>query len=263
MRGRIHLVVASWPFLGALAALLVNDWWFKSAFPGFISGKLSDVAGLCVLGLLLFAAWPTHSRKIYLALILAFVWWKSPLSEHFIQLLNAQLPVRIGRTVDYGDLAALLILPVCSYVIESSPRFSITQPRLRKVLFVPVVIATLLGTMGTSVIPTRQHYDVRRTVPADELNREQVNEAIATVAAKHGLRCEGCPNSDGSMVYSGRGITMRYIFLTAHSVSFTIEAWPGALFFGSSGRDKADSLQADLKDALGERFKYLEFVQQL
>jgi hypothetical protein len=45
-------VLTTWPLLLALATLIVNDAWLKSAYPGLISGKLSDIAGIAVVALL-------------------------------------------------------------------------------------------------------------------------------------------------------------------------------------------------------------------
>jgi len=43
--------------LAALALLLVNDHVLKASHPGWLSGKLSDVAGLVLLPFVLLAAW--------------------------------------------------------------------------------------------------------------------------------------------------------------------------------------------------------------
>lgn len=43
--------------LAALVVLLGNDWWAKRVCPGWLTGKLSDVAGLVVAPLALSAAW--------------------------------------------------------------------------------------------------------------------------------------------------------------------------------------------------------------
>jgi hypothetical protein len=42
--------------LAALVVLVVNDWWAKAAHPSWLTGKLSDVAGLVVAPLALTAA---------------------------------------------------------------------------------------------------------------------------------------------------------------------------------------------------------------
>ncbi|MCY7387503.1 MAG: hypothetical protein LH481_05460 [Burkholderiales bacterium] len=60
MRKRIASVLTTWPFVISLAVLILNDWWLKSAFPGTLTGKLSDFAGIAVVALLLLAAWPPH-----------------------------------------------------------------------------------------------------------------------------------------------------------------------------------------------------------
>jgi hypothetical protein len=43
--------------LVALALLLLNDHWLKAAWPGFVTGKASDVAGLVLAPLVLQAGW--------------------------------------------------------------------------------------------------------------------------------------------------------------------------------------------------------------
>jgi len=45
----------------ALAALVLNDHVLKAAFPGFVTGKLSDVAGVALLPLVLVAGWELFS----------------------------------------------------------------------------------------------------------------------------------------------------------------------------------------------------------
>lgn len=42
--------------VAALVALLANDWWGKAAYPGWLTGKLSDAAGLVIAPLALAAA---------------------------------------------------------------------------------------------------------------------------------------------------------------------------------------------------------------
>ncbi|WP_434381180.1 hypothetical protein [Melittangium boletus] len=50
--GMLHPLV-----LGAVALLILNDHWFKAAWPSWWTGKLSDVAGLAMFPLLLQALW--------------------------------------------------------------------------------------------------------------------------------------------------------------------------------------------------------------
>lgn len=50
--GLLHVVP-----LGAVAVLVLNDHWWKRAYPSLLTGKLSDVAGLVFFPLLLQALW--------------------------------------------------------------------------------------------------------------------------------------------------------------------------------------------------------------
>src|SRR5690349_2873934 len=97
-RSRLLTLFTTWPFVLALVLLLVNDGLLKQAYPGILTGKLSDFAGLVVVALPLFAAFPRHARAIYLAIGGAFLWWKSPASGAFISYMNETLPMNIGRT---------------------------------------------------------------------------------------------------------------------------------------------------------------------
>lgn len=46
-----------WRFLVALLGLAINDHWAKAAFPGMLTGKLSDLAGMVVLPVILSVLW--------------------------------------------------------------------------------------------------------------------------------------------------------------------------------------------------------------
>lgn len=49
--------------LAAMAALALNDHWGKAAWPGLVTGKLSDVAGLLFFPLALQALWEVWSAR--------------------------------------------------------------------------------------------------------------------------------------------------------------------------------------------------------
>lgn len=51
--------------LGAMFVLAVNDHWGKDAWPGLVTGKLSDVAGLVFFPLLLQAMWELGGGAIH------------------------------------------------------------------------------------------------------------------------------------------------------------------------------------------------------
>lgn len=110
-------------FLISLFILLVNDFYWKYQHANWLTGKLSDFAGLIVLPVfcrVLF--WGLSKKMILLACALFFIWWKSPLSQPLIELLNRQLHWPVYRVVDYTDLAALAVLPLTAYLSPKSLR---------------------------------------------------------------------------------------------------------------------------------------------
>ncbi|MEO8403221.1 MAG: hypothetical protein ABI480_01445 [Chitinophagaceae bacterium] len=98
-------------FLLSLALLLFNDFYFKSAFHNTITGKLSDIAGLFAFAVFLSVFFYAHKKTVLILIASFFIWWKSPLSDPLISLLNNQFHLPVYRVVDYTDLLALVVLP--------------------------------------------------------------------------------------------------------------------------------------------------------
>ncbi|HEU5133569.1 MAG TPA: hypothetical protein VFU13_00370 [Steroidobacteraceae bacterium] len=261
MRNRVFAIITTWPFVLALAVLLINDQVLKQAYPGLITGKLSDFAGLAVVGLPLFAAFPRNSRTIYLALAAFFLWWKSPASGAFIGFLNAVQPLNIGRVVDFTDLVALIVLPPCAkFAAAQAKRDEILQ-RLRRWLLPPILAATLLGVMGTSTPGLRNDFAVRGLPTANDFPRDKIVEAIEDVAKKRGLERKQAnpPHWEGS--FSGRGLFLTYSFPAPNEVAIGIQADPG--MFGRSEKREAERVQNEIKKALTLRLSGLEYVELL
>ena len=63
--------------------------------------------------------------------------------------------------------------------------------------------------------------------------------------------------------FQGNDIYLKYTFVGAKAISFKVEAFASGLFFGASGRDRADRLRADLKTRLASSHSDLEYVEQL
>ena len=254
---RTSAIFTTWPFVLALVLLLVNDWLLKQAYPGLITGKLSDFAGIAVVALPLFAAFPRQVRAIYLALAAAFLWWKSPVSNGFIAFINDVQPLRMVRTVDYWDLLALTVLPVCAKFAASQPRGFATQKSLRWVL-PPVLAATLLGVMGTSSPPQpRQDFAIRTIESSNPFPRDSIVKAIEESAKKHGLKSEGAnpPQWEGS--FKGHSIFLTYSFSSPNEIAVGISADPG--MYGKGEVRRADRLRDDIKKTLTLRFKGLVY----
>jgi hypothetical protein len=112
--------LASPGFLIALLLLLANDLIFKAAFHNFITGKLSDFAGLFAFPFFWSALLPRRKKLIYFLTAMLFVIWKSPCSQPLINNWNNLGLFSINRVIDYSDLVALIILPLAYYYENSS-----------------------------------------------------------------------------------------------------------------------------------------------
>ena len=262
MKPSLRETVTTWPFLLALATLLANDFWFKRAWPGLVTGKLSDFAGIAVVSLLLFAAFPGRRRLASVGIVVGFAWWKSPLSQPAIDGLNAWLPVAIGRTVDYTDLVAFIIMPASAIVSARAGDFAVPGARLRRWLAAPAIALTAFALMATSSPSIMESYQIRRANNAPELDRDAVERTIAQVAALNGLARTPL---GGPFEFAGNSVYLTYEFVGARGVSFDVFVDPYVYkpFFGPSDKERADRLRNDLKTRLAADFGNLEYVESL
>jgi hypothetical protein len=98
-------------FLLSLVLLLLNDFYFKSLFHNAITGKLSDIAGLFAFAVFLSVFFYAYKKTVLMLIASFFIWWKSPLSDPLISLLNNQFHLPVYRVIDYSDLPAIVVLP--------------------------------------------------------------------------------------------------------------------------------------------------------
>lgn len=139
-------------FIAGLIILLTNDFILKSVFPGFITGKLSDIAGLFIFPIFLFSLGFNHLKGVYYITAAGFVWWKSVWSTSFILFINGLSAYQIQRVVDYSDLLAILILPVSyQYLVRIKDNKPVFNPTW-------VVMLTLFGLYSTSMAPKKISY---------------------------------------------------------------------------------------------------------
>jgi hypothetical protein len=101
----------------SLIILLANDCYWKYEYHNWLTGKLSDIAGLILLPAFLHA-FITGKKSAVITSILFFIWWKSELSQSTIDLANSWFDIHVGRTIDYSDL---LCLPVASILLFIEP----------------------------------------------------------------------------------------------------------------------------------------------
>ena len=122
-------------FLVSLFLLLLNDISLKYEFHNSITGKLSDFCGLFAFVIFWLALIPGRKKSVIISIALFFTWWKSPLSTPFIQGWNETMPFSIARVIDYGDLFALVVLPIALKISQNH-----FDPKIRyRRLFIPLV----------------------------------------------------------------------------------------------------------------------------
>src|SRR5262249_49080806 len=143
-------------FIAVLVVLLLNDFVLKPHFHNWLTGKLSDFAGLFIFPLFLSVWAPRFKATIYFSTALAFAFWKSASSQSLLETVNAVVPFQIGRTVDMTDLIALFTLPVSwRYVPADGPSIARIRPR-RAVWAVAVSCFCVFAFAATSTIKPQQ-----------------------------------------------------------------------------------------------------------
>jgi hypothetical protein len=141
-------------FILGLSLLLLNDFVFKRYFHGLVTGKLSDFAGLFVFPLFWVALSPRLRGIAYGLTAAIFVFWKSSYSQPLIDTWNTVCLFSVSRSVDYGDLVALTVLP-WSY------RYSLNRSHTRSRNWIYAIgVASILAFTATSY-SSKTPYDTR------------------------------------------------------------------------------------------------------
>lgn len=141
-------------FLLALMLLLTNDFIFKPIFHNFITGKLSDFAGLFVFPIFWLALFPNRKKIIYFSTAFLFTFWKSAYSQVLIDTWNSLELLNISRVVDYTDLFALLILPISYYYDQ----FAILI-KTSRLAYSALISISLFAFIATSYARPRHFYE--------------------------------------------------------------------------------------------------------
>jgi hypothetical protein len=254
-------VFISSPFLISLATLLVNDLYLKGAYSNWATGKISDFSGLFLVTMFAFALLPSHRRIIGFIIASAFVFWKSPLSDPVIRLIQSQGVSHFNRVVDYSDLVAVVMIPLAIVLSNNPVDMKMTSPMVRRALAIPVVILSLFAVMGTSFGILHEQYIIRKADNAPCPDPEEVIASIDKVATAHGFkRLGGYVGNLSKGEYRGDRIRMHYDVNEHGTAWFLVEGMPSGLFFKSFPEKKMTEIKRSLMDELGHRFKDMEFV---
>lgn len=124
---RVYLLLTP-AFLFSLLLLVINDHVLKQLFHNWLTGKLSDVAGLFAFALFWLAVLPrTWGRGILVTSGTLFVIWKTELSEPLLALFNDLSALSFDRVVDYTDLWSLAVIPAASWYARTAAPLFLSQ----------------------------------------------------------------------------------------------------------------------------------------
>lgn len=138
-------------FIIGLIGLLLNDHFLKDYYGNWWTGKLSDFVGVLILPLFLKFLFSVSDRKAIATTVLLFLFWKSPLSQNCIAILNSLTSYSIGRVVDYTDYIAFLMLPLSYSTLKHINRLQIQGRYRQQWAYVFIFPLTLLAFVATSV----------------------------------------------------------------------------------------------------------------
>jgi len=117
MENRKFLIL-NYIFIFGILLLFINDHFLKWEYSNWITGKLSDFIGVLILPFLLTFIAPKYLKVNLFITGIFFVFWKSKLSNEFINFYNEFALIKITRIIDYTDLLALTMLPLSYLIIQ-------------------------------------------------------------------------------------------------------------------------------------------------
>jgi hypothetical protein len=144
---RLRLDLLATPaFLTALTLLLTNDNLLKPVLHNWVTGKISDFAGLFAFALFWIALAPRRPRLVLFSVGLGYAYWESGLSQPLIEAWNRVGIVSLGRSLDYTDLSALTVLPIVGrYWRSFAP---LHGSRVIRLAIIPVALFAFVATSG-------------------------------------------------------------------------------------------------------------------
>lgn len=135
-------------FLLALFVLLLNDFFLKYYFHNYITGKLSDFAGLFIFPYFISSFSGKRIKEIYILTGVLFVFWKSEFSQPIITFFN-NYNFGVNRIVDYSDLVSLIVLPF-SYTYRLTKSYNLKKDFNPIVRYV-IICISCFSFIATSV----------------------------------------------------------------------------------------------------------------
>lgn len=132
-------------FLLGLVVLVLNDHYFKLAYPNWFTGKVSDFVGLFILPIFLTSLSDKSIKLNCLLAAVMFIIWKSPVVEPLITA-GKSIDFPFHRTVDYTDLIALAVLPLSYTYVQTIPLSRVINKKLAINSFAVLCFISLAST---------------------------------------------------------------------------------------------------------------------
>ncbi|QIK54588.1 hypothetical protein G7050_09285 [Dysgonomonas sp. HDW5A] len=142
-------------FIFSILLLLLNDFYLKYAFPGLLTGKLSDFAGLFAFAYFFSSLLPRYKKQVHIVIAVLFIFWKSSYSQPLIDTVNS-VGVPINRVVDQSDNIALISL-LLSYFLFSKFKYKEINPIL-KYAIMGVSLFSFIATSQRPIFQTTPTY---------------------------------------------------------------------------------------------------------
>ena len=196
-------ILASPAFLISLVLLLLNDFVFKPQFHNGLTGKLSDFAGLFAFSLFWAALFPRKRTFICVASAVLFVFWKSTYSQFVIEGWNSLPFFGIGRTVDYGDLWALLVVPLAWFYVDISREFHVSRTLIYSIALVSVFAFTATSFSQKFSYNNRYEFQVSKKELLERISRLPKNEVRDSFSKAETLSIyfDDCTNNAQAIVF--------------------------------------------------------------
>lgn len=249
-----HSLFSSTGYLLGLTILLLNDFIWKNQYHNWLTGKLSDFSGLFVFALFWIGFFPQYRTKILWSIGLFFIYWKSAYSQPFIDSWNTLMPFYIGRTVDYTDLAALMILPATSLFAGKQSFFLHFCLKLNPVIPILIAAFAFMATSYRTEVEIQKNYPL--PYPKDTL-LSRLN-SIDSLNYGHGVRFTN-NNPDtltitlpSSFCFSNFEATISVLELTPQTTSLIFIS---AVHRCSKGKDDKEELTKAFEDCIINRIK--------
>ena len=136
---------------------MINDLYLKYEYHNYLTGKLSDFAGLFAFAYFFSCFFPKKVKSIYALSGFLFVFWKSEFSQPIFDFAHSY-GIGIDRTIDYSDLIALFILPISYNYWKTDYRQIIRPIKILK----PIIISVCcLAFVATSLPQKNEKYNYK------------------------------------------------------------------------------------------------------